>query len=67
MTITNFYRKNGGYSKEMLMYIYKWAKVLGADEMTIFPNGKITLTCKDGCICNRYKPTTQELKKAWAV
>lgn len=67
MTTTNFYRKNGGYSKEMLMYIYKWAKVLEADEMIIHANGAITLVCKDGYICNNYKPTTQELKKAWAV
>ena len=48
---------------ETKVLLYKWAKRLEADEMTIHKDGSVTLMCKDGCICDNYKPTASELYK----
>lgn len=58
MTTTNFCRM---INKDNLIAINKWAKRLGADDVTIHRNGSITLECKNGYICREYKPTPKEL------
>lgn len=58
MTTINFNRK---YRKEDLIALNRYAKRLGAEEMTIHKDGTITLMCKDGCICDNYLPTSKEL------
>lgn len=41
----------------------RWARRLDADEMTIHKDGSVTLMCTDGCICENYTPTRNELYK----
>ena len=43
--------------------LYKWARRLEADEMTIHKDGSVTLMCSDVCICERYYPSAKELYK----
>lgn len=59
MTTYNFCRKA---SKEYRIALDRWARRLEAEEMTIHSDGCVTLTCKDGYICNNYRPTSKELK-----
>lgn len=47
--------------KETIIVLNKYAKRLEADELIIHKDGSITLTCKDGIICDRYRPAAHEL------
>ena len=60
MIVYNFCRK---ISVDYKIQLQRWAKRLEADEMTIHSDGTITLMCKDGCICENYKPSLKELYK----
>ena len=60
MTVYNFSKIIDVDTKILLD---KWARRLGADEMTIHRDGSITLMCTDGYICERYRPTAKELYK----
>lgn len=44
-----------------IIALNKWARRLGADEMTIHKDGSVTLMCADGCICENYRPLAKEL------
>lgn len=57
MTTFNFGRNNKSYA----IQVYYWAKRLGADECTIHTDNSVTLDCKDGNICDHFKPTASEL------
>jgi hypothetical protein len=59
MTSTIF----GHHKKSYIIQVSRWAKRLEADDMTIHEDKTVTLECADGCICNHYKPTPQELKE----
>lgn len=59
MTSTIF----GHHKKSYIIQVSRWAKRLEADDMTIHEDETVTLECADGCICNHYKPTPQELAK----
>ena len=54
----------GKFDKNYIIQVSIWCKGLGADEITIWSDGSVTAWCKDGSICDRYKPTTKELAKA---
>ena len=49
--------------KTYIAKVVRWAKRLDADVVTIHHDLSVTLECKDGCICNHYKPTPQELER----
>lgn len=61
MTFTQF----GRHKKEYLMQIKNWAKHLGAEDVTVYEDHSVTLTCKDGYICYREHPTAKELAKKY--
>lgn len=61
MTVTKF-----GYHKiAYITQVTKWARSLGAEEVTIHYDGSVTATCKDGGICSNYKPAPSELAKVY--
>ena len=51
----------GHHKKAYIIELYRWAKRLEAEEMTVWSNGSVTLMCKDGCICDEYTPSNYEL------
>ena len=54
------------FARECVPYkvlLLRLAKRLDAEEMTIHSDGTITLMGKDGCICRRYKPSSEEINK----
>lgn len=53
----------GRASREYIIKVAEWAKKIEADEMTIHHDLSVTLENRDGCICNHYKPTPQELRR----
>lgn len=53
----------GHHKKEYLIQLNYYAKKLEAEDMTVHPDGSITLTCEDGYICERYQPTAKELNR----
>ena len=58
MTTTNFCRK---MDVETKINLDRWARRLEADEMVIHKDGTVSLTCKDGIICENYRPSAKEL------
>lgn len=60
MTVYNFCKK---MNMQYKMLLKKYAKRLEAEEVTIHKDGSVTLMCKDGCICERYTPTSKEIYK----
>ena len=58
MKVYNFCRRMDVQTK---ILIDKWARRLETEEMTIHKDGSVTLMCKDGCICENYRPTSKEL------
>lgn len=60
MTTYNFCRRMDVSTK---IALDRWARRLDADEMTIHKDGSVTLMCTDGCICENYTPTRNELYK----
>jgi len=55
----------GRHSKQYIASIRTWGRFLLATEGTIWTDGTVTLMCKDGAICNHYRPTPQELRRAY--
>lgn len=53
----------GRASKEYIIKVAEWAKRLEVEEMTIHRDLSVTLGCRDGNICNHYKPSPQELRR----
>lgn len=60
MKVYNFGKKN---KVQRQIEVYNWAKRLEAEEMIIHNDGSITLNCRYGNICERYNPTSKELKE----
>lgn len=56
----------GKHSKAYLIALDRWARKLEATDMVLHKDGTVTLSCKDGGICNNYRPTAEELRKAGA-
>ena len=61
MTVTNFCRRMDVGTK---IALERWARGLGADDMTIHRDGSVTLTCEYGYICENYRPTARQLANA---
>lgn len=58
MELTNHCRR---VHKDQRIKIYYWAKRLDAEECIIHTDGTVSLYCKDGCICEHYRPSEREL------
>ena len=43
--------------------VWSMAKRLEAEEVTIWNDWSVSMFCKDGCICDRYKPSAKELRR----
>ena len=56
----------GRHTIEYIIALDKWARKLEADDMVLHKDGTVTLSCKDGGICENYRPTAAELRKAGA-
>lgn len=53
----------GKHSKEYIIAVGEWGKRLLAQDCTIWRDGTVTLMCRDGYICDHYRPTPQELRR----
>lgn len=53
----------GYHDRDWLMQVRRWAKRLEAEDMEVEADGGITLTCKDGYICEHYHPSRDELMR----
>lgn len=59
MKVTNFSRASVTYIAKINAY----GKRLGATEIIIHSDMSVTMSCPDGGICERYKPSTKELER----
>lgn len=59
MKITTFGRPSVAYIAKINAY----GKRLGATEIIIHYDKSVTMSCPDGGICERYKPSPQELAR----
>lgn len=53
----------GRHKKSYIVQVMAWARRLGAEEVTIWTDGSVTLECRHGNICREYKPTVKELER----
>lgn len=60
MEVVNLSKRIG---KDDIKTLIGYAKRLDADEMIIHKDGSISLYCKDGGICEHYRPSRKELYK----